>query len=1113
MKIFILILAISFISTTVFAQKALVITPFKEDKSLVTSVKSAVEKAGYSVDTNTVDVMSSGVSVDYDLTVICDARYLPADSLVNFWHYLNNKKDVIALNAPAWEFPLANFNGSFVEREKFLKENAFDKTFIENPITEITLGDKSLFKRDSGVTENTSDLSFEKEILTFETKYAGWEYLRIENLQNPFPNNNSVTVFAVKGDNKTSRVIVRWIEKDKSEWNAVVHMDGKDWKLVMLPLDDFTYNGGNEARKDSKFNPQNASSFAFGFDWSSTDRAYLEQSVSISNFGTAEKNENLTDLYGSSFSKPDYFALAPDYAFFEMNEVTSLVNISDNQKLPMPEHMKSAIQRPQAHGYDKARHYRWIPFVKAETNDKKWRGNPIAMRINFDTDQPRSSFAGFAINDTNWYCSNSGMDMITKIASKMKKGVYFMDAGADCYTYMPESPIKIGANIINIRKENLNLNLEITVKDKANNKEIYSKKMPVSINAGEKFNFDEELKINNFSKSGYNVSTRLLENNKVIDGLAHDFYMWEPKAEPNFVKIENGKFIKDGKLWKINGVNYHPTSTNTTQDWNLFLEWFGKKSYDPEVIDRDLENIVNLNINALSIQVFSPFPHAEPQYDNLIDFLRRMDKYGLKANLALVANPTSDSVDDRFAVWEEVIKKLRLPENDVIFAYDIDWEPTWMTPEYRNPWNKDWENWIIERYGSVENAEKDWNCKITRDGDGNIINPPVHIIQADSENRNEALAYRRFLEFLGYKKYSHAIDLYKSIDQNHYVSFRKHAAGDVCHWYGLLPYSFNYLGKAIDIFEPEAYATGNSWDDHFKTGLFTRAIAKWANPNAPLFYSEVGYNIIEGSYHFPTQQGFDKQDQFYTDFYRMLIESGCDGVFWWWYPGGYRYLENSDMGIINPDDSERSVTKIVRELGAKFMDSPSFEPDTFITVDPSKVVSSTNATGLYEQVEDEYWNLVNSGKKVGLKTPATGLTSENCDLISITNTPYNGSNPPKYLDGSFDKVTVSDGINQMPVIDGSTINLTKGKNISLSLLLKNLNEAIWAGGNDILGYVVIKVNERKFTLPKNVGFNERINISNLGLGELKEDTTITISLEAVGRAVFGEKINFTIKAN
>ena len=42
-----------------------------------------------------------------------------------------------------------------------------------------------------------------------------------------------------------------------------------------------------------------------------------------------------------------------------------------------------------------------------------------------------------------------------------------------------------------------------------------------------------------------------------------------------------------------------------------------------------------------------------------------------------------------------------------------------------------------------------------------------------------------------------------------------------------------------------------------------------------------------------------------------------DGVAWWWYPGGYRVNERSDFGIINPDGTDRPVTKVIREFGPK----------------------------------------------------------------------------------------------------------------------------------------------------------------------------------------------------
>ena len=63
------------------------------------------------------------------------------------------------------------------------------------------------------------------------------------------------------------------------------------------------------------------------------------------------------------------------------------------------------------------------------------------------------------------------------------------------------------------------------------------------------------------------------------------------------------------------------------------------------------------------------------------------------------------------------------------------------------------------------------------------------------------------------------------------------------------------------------------------------------------------------------------EGRYYADFYRMMIESGADGVFFWWYPGGFRLGENSDFGIINPDGTDRPATTVIRSEGPAFPQS------------------------------------------------------------------------------------------------------------------------------------------------------------------------------------------------
>jgi hypothetical protein len=85
---------------------------------------------------------------------------------------------------------------------------------------------------------------------------------------------------------------------------------------------------------------------------------------------------------------------------------------------------------------------------------------------------------------------------------------------------------------------------------------------------------------------------------------------------------------------------------------------------------------------------------------------------------------------------------------------------TFFWHEGRKRYDAEWTKWVIERYGSVENAEKDWGYPIPRDEQGNITNPKDEVLTNDGEWRVMACAYRRFLDTLLYKYYSRAGHLF-----------------------------------------------------------------------------------------------------------------------------------------------------------------------------------------------------------------------------------------------------------------------------------------------------------------------------------------------------------------
>jgi hypothetical protein len=98
----------------------------------------------------------------------------------------------------------------------------------------------------------------------------------------------------------------------------------------------------------------------------------------------------------------------------------------------------------------------------------------------------------------------------------------------------------------------------------------------------------------------------------------------------------------------------------------------------------------------------------------------------------------------------------------------------------------------------------------------------------------------------------------------------------------------------------------------------------------------------------------------------MMRESGADGVFFWWYPGGFRLNENSDFGIINADGTDRPVTEVIRRLGAEFLRAPKPEPpDYWISV--SREQDARGLYGIYAAAEREFWAAKAAGHHPALK--------------------------------------------------------------------------------------------------------------------------------------------------
>jgi len=243
--------------------------------------------------------------------------------------------------------------------------------------------------------------------------------------------------------------------------------------------------------------------------------------------------------------------------------------------------------------------------------------------------------------------------------------------------------------------------------------------------------------------------------------------------------------------------------------------------------------------------------------------------------------------------------------------------------------------------------------------------PPMAQLLADGPWRRRIADYRAFLDELLHERYAEARRLVRSVDAHHPVSFRMQLAGDpTFQSENLLPYDFWGLAGAVDLWEPEAYGRLGDWE-RVKAGEFTAAYARLCAPGQPLVWAEMGCSVWDSSAGGPAPAKLEFAAQFYRDFYRVLRESGADGIFFWWYPGGLRVNEQSDFGILNPDGTDRAVTRVIREEGARFLAAPKPPaPTRCWRVDRDR--DARGLFGIYEAVKGDYWRARAAGENVGL---------------------------------------------------------------------------------------------------------------------------------------------------
>jgi hypothetical protein len=746
------------------------------------------------------------------------------------------------------------------------------------------------------------------------------------------------------------------------------------WKNYVLPPDRFKpWPQTPPGKERRRFNPDQAVSCCVGLALSHTALEGDQHEYWFADLGTAPNP--FGDATPPADSEiPVLESISPSYQCYP---ITTPVEIGPRDPhgheqgwdlLPLKTNKQGAVScfglqpRAQGAGFNQMRPYCWEPLLRAWDATKPtidpYRGDLGALIINVAPPYRGSVWAAITPSETSFYRLQTVTNCLHATLTGMKSGVFLTEGGTEFFTLFPGQQFTAGARVVNFsRTQAKDLSLEIAIR----------RSNPFASRLVLKTNFTllpgETLVVaqDQLSKAPAEdfVLVSLSQAGTFVDSLGNGLSEWRPKPKPDFIEVRDGGLWLRGKPWKAHGVNYLPSSGIGLANGHYFEHWLGRGAYDPQVVARDLFRIKAMNLNAVSVFIYHEDLHAQ----HLLDFLRRCEELDLHVNLSL---RPGTPMDFQWQKMKELIEFYRLAENDTVFAYDLAWEPSHGgQAQQQQAYAQLWRDWVLKRYGTLAAAEKTWG---TTNASGwaaldfrlkslDFSVPPMSLLTRDGPWRKLVADYRLFLDALLREKYSAARQHVHSIDPHHAVSFRMSCAA--------LPYDFYGLSDAVDIWEPEAYGRIGDWD-RVRAGDFTAAYARLCSAAKPLIWAEMGYSVWDLNRMAPDPEKLAFEGRYYADFYRMMIESGADGVFFWWYPGGFRLNERSDFGIINPDGTDRPATKIIRTEGPRFLKAPKPpKPDYWIAVDRDR--DARGLFGIYQAVQADFWTAIAEDHHPALK--------------------------------------------------------------------------------------------------------------------------------------------------
>ena len=1072
-----------------------------------------------------------------EAVVIPDANTVPYGTVTAVKNYLSKGGKLLTLGGPPLENTLYSYGNEWLEAIPFMLRDSKNKgRYILsefNREVDLTKWGRNAYEKEGAKTVEIGDYGSPTGTKALHVKMSDLEAWDLMSFNLSGRGYKSIGFWA-KGSDKTKEISIEVRETDGARWYTSIALT-KEWQYFVLGPKDFKYwpydtSATGRGDEGDTLNIKSAANIQIG----------ISRSFSAVNNG--EHEYWLDNVCFLNYEKPveDEYVLegfSPQWKYYPITNGASCSTYEDQsfvaeRKYTLPNDAVSLSAGTQGTGFAMSKKTRFVPLIEIYDTKKLYSGCLAWMNINSAYSADRSSngsiTACFGTNDPAFYNAN-GLAAVLDVMRTLLNDSLFTEAGTTQYMYVDSETqtLDMGAYVRAVKMSGITVDIDLA----SNGKRI----------AAVSFDMDSALTIKQHAKVLLNmvsvnyqlaagkpdtVMITLKKNGQPVDRIIQEMVYWSPKplSERRYVTIANGEYMRNGKPLRIYGVNFLPNVSgygfDAKGDDGLYHEqWWGSASYDPDKVYKQLQRVKELGFNAVAINCY--LEEAE-QGKNLLHFVDMCNSLGLYVDIFLYG---ADGVTTSGDQAVKIIELQHLNELDNIVAYDIAWERTlgsyeggYSNSKGRKALNEQWLNWVIKNYGSISKAEQAWGESMPKSGEEYA--GPTDAMLSGSNSSALVAAFRRFADEYLENTYGSITSYIKSADPYHLISSRAGApSGTAMYSPGNMVFDAQGLAGVYDFYSPEFYDEGSGYDK--RDFAFVNLYAQFAMPDSPVVWKEFGESVWQGSNflsdtHVKRAAALASQVTTAKAILDSAISTHSTAVYWWAYNAGFRPGENSDYGVVNPDGSDRPVTKLFREYRDKFMNqSAKKNADVIFTVD--RDLSASGWKEMYVSIKDELLAAIDAGKTVALVDAAVGKTTANVSGAAVGGCgKASAQNPARFVNGRFCQVQVkgSDGI-WKTVTDGDRVTLPKGA-VDIRVTVQNTQRSEWlsAGTAGRVYFKSASTSDISFKKPvsKNVKYlgkhtQEFRLTDNFG----GKQTTVALRCEVEGRFEFATPFTFIIQ--